>query len=251
MCCECCLCCFRSMSPLAIAITALVLDIIGFVFIIWRGADYLWVKKYQKALFWIGFVLALLSLLGVIALLVIVLVRNSSKSPGLNSIGRTITQVTLILSLVAFLLLLGSSIATIVDYIKLENEFKGVSVIPGRYWASAIVPIIMYLVFISVLAKCLKALHIIFSKDIYDNIQAQNEIDEGSRIRNQNEQTNATINNTVPGVSNQMVLNAVNPLVNNQNIASTTPMENLNNNPNPNYAMNNMNNMNPAYPKIN
>ncbi len=82
--CDCCLCCFRSISPLAIAITALVLKILGFVFVIWQAADFFWVKQYIRALFWIGFVLALLDLLGVIALLILVLVRNNTNSAGIK-----------------------------------------------------------------------------------------------------------------------------------------------------------------------
>ena len=242
---ESCLCCFRNMRPLSIAISALILNILGFGFIIWQAADYVWIKKYQKILFWIGFVLAVLGLLGIIALLIIVLIRNSSKSPGLNTIGKIMSKVTLIIITLAFMFLLGSSIGTIVDYARLESEFKGINVIPARYWATAIVPPIMYLIFSSVLSSCLNALHIIFTRDIYDSVQDQNNRDNAI-LQNQTIQT--TINNMVPGVPNQMVLNTNNPLVNNQNMTSATPMDNLNNNPNPNSAVNNMN---PAYPKIN
>lgn len=246
MCCGECLCCFRTMSPLSIAITALVLNIIAFVFVIWQAADYVWIKKYQKALFWIGFVLALLGLLGVITLLILVLVRNSNKSPELNRIGRIISQVALIISPLAFMFLLGSSIGTIVDYIKLEDEFKGISVIPGKWWATAIVPTIMYIIFTSILTKCLRALDIIFNEDIYDSIQDKR-IRDKCIIQNNTNQANAVINQTVPG-TNQMVVNTTNPSAYNPNLTSANPVDNLNN---PNYAMNNMNNMNPAYPKIN
>lgn len=250
-CCECCLCCFRSISPLAIAITALVLKILGFVFVIWQAADFFWIKQYIRALFWIGFVLALLGLLGVIALLILVLVRNNTNSAGINSIGKIICIVLFIMLPIAVVLILISSICAIVEYAKDElddDDYEYHYHIPGRYWASAIVPPIMYLIFISVLTKCLRALYIIFNEDIYDSIQDKRIRDNIGKFQNQTIQANAIINNqTVPG----MPLNTTNSLANNQNLTSANPVDNLNNNPNPNYAMNNMNNMNPAYPKFN
>ena len=253
-CCECCLCCFRSMSPLAIAITGLVLKIIAFVFVIWQAADFLWIKKYIRALFWIGFVLALLGLLGVIALLILVLVRNNANSSGINSIGKIICIVLLIILPIAVILFVISSIGAIIEYVKDEierwdddYEYKYYKSIPGRYWASVTVPPYIYLIFISVLTKCLRALYIIFNEDIYDSIQDKRIRDNINIIQNQTNQANAVVNQTVPG-PNQIVLNTTNPTAYNPNLTSTTPMDNLNNNPNPNYAMNNMN---PAYPKIN
>lgn len=263
--CECCLCCFKNISPLAISITALILNIIAFIFLIWEAADHFFMKKYIRTLFWFGFSLETIGLTCVIGILILVLVRNKNNSSVINTIGKGICIALMIMLPIAVLFVIISSICCLAEYIKyvvkeIEETYDDLVYdyynnyyyydkktrrynrsIPARYWVSIIIPPFMYLILISIATKCIRALFTIFSEDIYDSIAEKRERDKHNNQeieKQQTEQTNAVINNqTVPAS------NLTNPPAFNQNSTITTPYNNLNN---PNYANNNMN---PAFPK--
>ena len=226
--CECCLCCFKTSSPLCISITALVLQVIAFIFVIWGAADFLFVRNYQRALFWIGFVLSILSFIGIIVIFILVLVRKETNSSQINTVGKIICIVIMVLFPLTCLCFLVTTISTIVDYARFEDSFKGYGEIPGRYWASAIVPTVWYIILTAILSKCIKALYIIFNEDIFDTIEKKRIRDAVGQTGFPANQTGVTVNQLQPG-----------------NVPiSTNPLGNLNNN-------NGVNNMNSGYQKNN
>lgn len=165
------LCCFGDISPLALAISAIAINVFIFCFLIWEAADVIWGKKSAKSLFYVGFVFEIISFLGIIGLLILVLIRrNTSYYPTINNIGKISCIVIRIIKGLVAILIIISMIITLVEYGKLENEIKGYSVIPGRWWATAIIPPIVYVIGMTVLQVCLKSLYIIFRDNIYDSI---------------------------------------------------------------------------------
>ena len=241
--CECCLCCFKYNSPLCIAITALVLQIVAFIFVIWGAVDFKFVRSYQKSLFWIGFVLSILSFIGIITIFILVLVRKETNYSQIKTVGKITCIVIMVLFPLTNLCFLISSIGTIVDYARIEDKINGYSVIPGRYWASAIVPTVWYIILTAILSKCIKALYIIFNEDIFDTI-------EKKRIRDAVVPTNQvgiTVNQFQPGSTTQGNYNPTNSSTTYQNmpITSANPVDNLNKN---NIAVNSMN---PGFQKNN
>jgi hypothetical protein len=154
------------MSPKCIAITSIILNVFAFVFSIWGVAEMIWLRKVTRALYWIGFILALLALIGTIAIVILIFVRNSTNEASIGGIGKIICIVVRVCVGLASLLFLISTIILIVDYARIENLVYGYSVIPGRYWAAAIVPTIWYIILMSIIDICTKALYVIFDENI-------------------------------------------------------------------------------------
>ena len=234
-----CLCCFEDMSPKCIAITSIILNVFAFVFSIWGVAEMIWLRKVTRALYWIGFILALLALIGTIAIVILIFVRNSTNEASIGGIGKIICIVVRVCVGLASLLFLISTIILIVDYARIENLVYGYSVIPGRYWAAAIVPTIWYIILMSIIDICTKALYVIFDENIYTTIK-----DHEIKIRD----NNPTNISTLPINQNQQVIPGVFIPTNNQVVINQTttgkdmnvPANNMNNLNNPGYPVNNI-----------
>ena len=153
-------CCFRSLRPMVLAIVAVVANAIAFFFLIWKIAEEVWLN-YQKALYFIGFVLVLLSLLGTIGILIMVLVRNPQNYLQLDKIGGIICLVSLILLVLGMLFTIISSIAILVKY----------AGVPARYWVAVIIPLIILLAGGLVTIFCLLALRVIFGNHLNSSIE--------------------------------------------------------------------------------
>ena len=156
-------CCFRSLRPMVLAIVAVVANAIAFFFLIWKIAEEIWLN-YQKALYFIGFVLVLLSLLGTIGILIMVLVRNPQNYLQLDKIGGIICLVSLILLVLGMLFTIISSIAILVKY----GQVTG---LPARYWVAVIIPLIILLAGGLVTIFCLLALRVIFGNHLNSSIE--------------------------------------------------------------------------------
>ena len=225
-----CLCCFESMSPTCIAITSIILNVFAFAFTIWGVSEIAWLRKVTRALYWIGFILALLALIGTIAIVILIFVRNSTNEASIGGIGKIICIVVRVCVGLAALLFFISAIILIVDYARIEDEIHGYSVIPGRYWAAAIVPTIWYIILMSIIDICTKALYVIFDENIYTTIKVH---------ENQNRHNNGTNISTLPINPNQQGISGVFIPTNQVVINQTTTGKDINN-------MNNLNN--PGYP---
>jgi hypothetical protein len=128
------------MSPTCIAITSIILNVVAFALTIWGVAELVWTRKAARALYWIGFILALLALIGTIAIVILIFVRNSTNEASIGGIGKIICIVVRVCVGLAALLFFISAIILIVDYARIENLVYGYSVIPGRYWQLLLYP---------------------------------------------------------------------------------------------------------------
>jgi hypothetical protein len=227
------------MSPKCIAITSIILNVFAFAFTIWGVSEIAWLRKVTRALYWIGFILALLALIGTIAIVILIFVRNSTNEASIGGIGKIICIVVRVCVGLASLLFLISTIILIVDYARIENLVYGYSVIPGRYWAAAIVPTIWYIILMSIIDICTKALYVIFDENIYTTIK-----DHEIKIRD----NNPTNISTLPINQNQQGIPGVFIPTNNQVVINQTttgkdmnvPVNNMNNLNNPGYPVNNI-----------
>jgi hypothetical protein len=227
------------MSPTCIAITSIILNVFAFAFTIWGVSEIAWLRKVTRALYWIGFILALLALIGTIAIVILIFVRNSTNEASIGGIGKIICIVVRVCVGLASLLFLISTIILIVDYARIEDEIHGYSVIPGRYWAAAIVPTIWYIILMSIIDICTKALYVIFDENIYTTIK-----DHEIKIRD----NNPTNISTLPINQNQQGIPGVFIPTNNQVVINQTttgkdmnvPANNMNNLNNPGYPVNNI-----------
>lgn len=233
-----CLCCFEDMSPQCIAITSIILNVVAYALTIWGVAEIVWARKIARGLYWIGFVLALLTLIGTIAIVILIFVRNNTNEASIGGIGKIICIVVRVCVGLAALLYFISTIITIVDYARLEDAIGGYLVIPGKWWAAAIVPTIMYIILMSIIDICTKALYVIFDENIYTTIKEQ-EIKNAANLP-----TNIS---TSPINQNQKVISGVfipgNQVVINQTTTGkdiNDPANNMNNLNNPGYPVNNI-----------
>lgn len=235
-----CLCCFETQSPQCIAITSLILNIVGFAWVIWGVAEIAWIRRISRALYWIGFVLVLLALIGTIAIVIFIFVRNSTNEASIANIGKIICIVVRVCVGLAALLFLITTIIVIVDYARIEDNWHGYSVIPARYWAAAIVPTIMYIIYMSLIDICTKALYVIFDENVYTNIRDKEIQDAAGKNGNPNISNYPINTNTnqqgIPGVF------IPNSIVVNQNTTGKdiNPPNNMNNPNNPGYPVNNI-----------
>ena len=176
---------------------------------------------------------------GTIAIVILIFVRNSTNEASIGGIGKIICIVVRVCVGLASLLFLISTIILIVDYARIENLVYGYSVIPGRYWAAAIVPTIWYIILMSIIDICTKALYVIFDENIYTTIkdhEIQIPPNNGTNIStlpiNQNQQG-------IPGVfiptTNQAVINQTTT-----GKDMNVPVNNMNNLNNPGYPVNNI-----------
>ena len=228
------LCCFNNLNRKILAIVAISANAFGFFFLIWGVAVLGWTRKSAKALYWIGFVLVLLSLFGTIAILIMALVKNQESRETINKIGRIICYVALGIIALGIIFVLISTIITLADYAKytrkvnkylddLDIDYSGAK-IPAKYWAALIVPTVFLLIGGIASALCLFALSIIFQKDIDTSI-AEHENPKSNQMQSNQ---NITVNNNYTTTQAQMDMN------NNTNkgIISGTELNNNNNNTN-------------------
>jgi hypothetical protein len=228
------LCCFNNLNRKILAIVAVSAHAFGFFFLIWGVAVLGWARKSAKALYWIGFVLIILSLFGTITILIMTLLKNQENSETINKIGRFICYDVLGIIALGILFVLISTIITLADYAKftravnkhfddLEIDYSGAK-IPAKYWAALIVPTAFLLIGGITLVLCLFALIIIFKKDIDTSISEHENPKSNQMKSNQNQNIN---------VNNYTTTQAQMDMNNNTNKGIITGTE-LNNNINPN-----------------
>ena len=163
----CCVCCFGSCQPISCAISGLIITAISFGFLIWGVADMVWLNQGARATYIIGFVALILILVGLIGMLIILFVRNSTGNKDLNLIGKVIAIIVLVLGGIALVCLIIAEIILIAKYAELEDDLSDYNAhIPGRWWACALVPGIMSIILIPIALKAANALLQIFSKGI-------------------------------------------------------------------------------------
>ena len=197
------LCCFNNLNRKILAIVAVIFNALGFLFLIWGVAVLGWTRKSAKALYWIGFVLVLLSLFGTIAILIMALVKNQENRETINKIGRIICYVVLGIISLGILFVLISTIITLADYAKYTRKFDKIlddldinspdAKIPAKYWAALILPTIFLLIDGITSALCLFALSIIFQKDLDTSISEHENPRSKKMQSNQNQ--NIIVNN--------------------------------------------------------
>ena len=151
-CCDCCVCCFRS----------LVLSAITFAFSIWGIADMVWISTGPKPTYIIAFICLLLILLGFIGLVIILFLKNDQNKETLFKVGKIISIVLLVLCGIALICFILSEIILIIKYADAESVIS----LPTRWWLTALFPGIMSIILIPIILKGANALYQICDKKI-------------------------------------------------------------------------------------
>lgn len=204
-------CCFRNCRPNCIVLTAFVCSLITFALLIWGICD-LHMRKGEKALYYIGFILWIISLLAIIGVFILLNTRNTSNYMQFNSIGKILCLVIIACCLIAFILFLIAGICILKNYSDIEDDYETLLGydydIPGHDWCAAIIPTILALISSIVIALCANILYKIFNDNIITSVYGA----EPNPISlNQNSMT------TIPNINNQ------NPVIISGNNAGVLP----------------------------
>ena len=197
MCCDCCCCCCEREKE--ITISGVVINAIAVIFLIWGVADMAWTKNGAKALYIIGFVFLILTLLGFIGILVLILFRKPDNERQLNQIAKYISITILVLVTISLVFIIIGEFILLIDYGRLESDLNDYGAnLPSRWWVTAIVPGFIAIILTSVLICCASRLCKIF----YDLTKG----DQTSTNQNINKPTN-----NLPLNNNVAINNQVNP----------------------------------------
>jgi len=180
-----CLCCFNNLRPVYLSISLLVANAVGVIFLIWGVVEMVWSKKYARAIYWVGFIILIIALVLAIIILIFTIIRNQQNLESTRIVGKILCIVIIgLVSLAGIFTLIGSLI-TFVDYVKYTNEvnsFLGVNIntfhLPGKWWATLIVPEVITLIVTVTMILCARALYIIFNERILNTI-TENEVNAG------------------------------------------------------------------------
>ena len=156
-------CCFRSLQPKIIAITALITNIICVAFLIWAIADLHWIRNRQKVLYIISFVIYIVLLILVIIVLVLIFIRQGGKNLTINNIGKILCLLIIALCIIGFILLLIGYIFELKDYADIEKHGGSGRQIPSHDWAAAILPGLLAFINSIITALCANVLYKIFN----------------------------------------------------------------------------------------
>ena len=232
------LCCFKNLRPVYLSISLLIANAVAVIFLIWGVAEMVWTKKYARALYWVGFIILIITLILAIIILIITIIRKEQNLETTRSIGNILCISTMVLVLVGEIFTLIGAIITISDYAKFTNEvnfFIGIYDnstkfhLPGKWWATLIVPEVITLIASDTAFLCARALYIIFNEKILTSIT-----DNEQKVRNAKIAIdNITIINPGPNHNNNnytdTVLNLNNNQTSNQNNGLFTNPNNMNN----------------------
>ena len=94
-CCDCCCCCFQSEKQ--VAISGVVLNALAVIFLIWGVADMVWSRSGARALYIVAFVFLILTLLGLIAILILIIVRKEDNPKIFNQISYALSITIIVL----------------------------------------------------------------------------------------------------------------------------------------------------------
>lgn len=158
-------CCFKTMKPKVIAMTALAVNIIALAFLIWGVADLSWDRNSAKVLYIISFVLFILLSILIIMVLVFLNMRNDKSYITYNKIGKILCLLIIALCALAFIFLLVAEILEIKDYADYEKLLPGRQ-IASHDWAAAILPGLLGLITLVIIALCANVLYKIFNDNI-------------------------------------------------------------------------------------
>ena len=164
-------CCFRSLQPKIIAITALITNIICVAFLIWAIADLHWIRNRQKVLYIISFVIYIVLLILVIIVLVLIFLRQGGKNLTINNIGKILCLLIIALCIIGFILLLIGYIFELKYYADAEKRYSGQQ-ISSHDWAAAILPGLLAFINSIITALCANVLYKIFNDDILTSVLA-------------------------------------------------------------------------------
>ena len=181
-------CCFKKQSPLCVAITAIVANIISFSFMIWGVADLLFEKDGVEAIYVIGFVIILLCLILFIIILIFLTVCKNSKKMTFNHVGKLLCLIILVSCGIAFIFILIAFIIDLKDYDDANDEYKevyGKSLWRSKDWAVAIVPALIALICLVIMALCANYLFRVFKDIISLSSSKVNQSTESSNIPQQ------------------------------------------------------------------
>ena len=219
MCCDCCCCCCEREKE--ITISGVVINAIALIFLIWGVADMVWTKKGAKALYIIGFVFLILTLLGFIGILVLILVRKEDNELQLNQIAKYISITIIVLVTISLVFIIIGEFILLIDYGRLESDLDDYgSDLPSRWWVTAIVPGFIAIILTSVLICCASRL----CKKFYDitkvgptsEMKAPNNVTSLGNAQVEISQINQT-NNQFP------VTNQINPVGPPNMVITTNP----------------------------
>ena len=243
-----CLCCFKNLKPIYLSIILLVANAIVVVFLIWGVADMVWTKKSARALYWVGFIILIITLILAIIILIFIIQRNQQNQESIRNIGKIMCIVIMSLVVIALILTLIGTILTIVDYGRftdkinsynsifddLDIDYKIHIHVPGKWWATAIVPEVITLIASVTIFLCARALYIVFNKNILTSIsEGQTDtvknIQENSITINQNQNPNDSSNKFNLPTNNINLTNNNVPSNNANKGLSVTPNNMVNN----------------------
>ena len=234
-CCDCCCCCLKNEKE--VAISGIVLNALAVIFLIWGVADMFWSKNGARALYIVAFVFLILTLLGFIAILILIIVRKEENQKIFNQISKYINIAILVLLILSLLFLIISELIIIIDYAKAENTLNNYyygANLPTRWWITATIPGLISIILISVLLCAASKLGKIF----YDITKNDNPVP--NNVANIDSKVNFNINNPPNQMNTQQnPLNQINQM-NNQ-------INPINNQINPmnNHVVNNQMNLGP------
>ena len=135
-------CCFRNQKPNCLAITGLVANVVGIIFLIWGIAENIWFRKGVEVMYDLAFTLLCLTLVGFIVIIIFLNINGASRM--IYNIGKIICLAIIGACALAFIFYL-------VDFIILCKDYADFSV-SGRYWAAAIIPSLLAFAAIIVMA---------------------------------------------------------------------------------------------------
>ena len=135
-------CCFRNQKPNCLAITGLVANVVGIIFLIWGIAENIWFRKGVEVMYDLAFTLLCLTLVGFIVIIIFLNINGASRM--IYNIGKIICLAIIGAGALAFIFYL-------VDFIIFCKDYADFSV-SGRYWAAAIIPSLLAFAAIIVMA---------------------------------------------------------------------------------------------------
>ena len=188
-------CCFKNQSPLCVALTGLITNVVIFAFLCWPADKLMFARKGIEAVFWIGFVLVLLCLICFIIITIFLFLRQSPSYKTLSSVAKIICLVILGMCFVAWVFILTTFIGSLKDYVDYHNyikdnedfdwnnyewkraNFKSKKVgirkliseedgdLDSTDWATVTLPLILNLIGLPVMALCANYLYKVFRDD--------------------------------------------------------------------------------------
>ena len=117
-------CCFRNQSPLCVALTGLITNVVIFAFLCWPADKLVFFRTGLEAVFWIGFVLILLCLICFIIITIFLFLRQSPSYKTLSNVAKIMCLAILIMCFIAWVFILTAFIGGLKDYVDVHDMIK-------------------------------------------------------------------------------------------------------------------------------